>query len=157
MDVETYQLHREPKGWLWQDSKDDFDFIIRKPDHFNGVPALILSLSDNVSHDRVTRIISEDVSIWEITLEQPHNDFLQAKQQLSLFRKHLRSLMVEIKSAHGAATPLHIFPVMPVSCAIELGRIRMPKADMPWLIYDHDMETQNFIKTIELKGDLHAG
>ena len=80
---------------------------------------------------------------------------MQAKQQLSLFRKHLRRLIVEIKRVHGDATPLHIFPAMPVSCAIEFGRARMPKADMPWLIYDHDIKTQEFIKVIELKGDLH--
>lgn len=155
VDVETYQLHREPKGWVWQDCADDFDYIINRPDNFGGKPALIVSLSDHVSPERITRVIGEDTSIWEITLENPHNDFMQAKQQLSLFRKRLRSLIVEIKRAHGEATPLHIFPVMPVSCAIEFGRARMPKADMPWLIYDHDMKTQEFIKAIELKGDLH--
>ena len=155
MDVDTYQLHREPKGWSWQDCQDDFDYIIREPDHFDGIPALIVSLSDHVSCERITRVIGEDASIWEITLERPHNDFMQAKQQLSLFRRHLRSLVVEIKRAHGEATPLHIFPVMPVSCAIEFGRARMSKADMPWLIYDHDIKTQEFIKAIELKGDLH--
>lgn len=157
IDVETYQLHREPRGWLWQDCEDDFEYVIRKPDHFNGAPALVISLSDHVQRERVTRLIGEDASIWEITLENPNNDFMQAKQQLSLFRKQLRSLIVEIKRAHGEATPLHVFPVMPVSCAIEFGRVRMPKADMPWLIYDHDMKTQEFIKTIELKGDVHVG
>lgn len=155
IDVETYQLHREPKGWLWQDCADDLDYIINRPDSFDGKPALIVSLSDHVSTERITRVIGEDTSIWEITLKNPHNDFMQAKQQLSLFRKRLRSLIVEIKRAHGEATPLHIFPVMPVSCAIEFGRARMPKADMPWLIYDHDMKTQEFIKAIELKGNLH--
>lgn len=157
IDVETYQLHREPKDWIWQDCGDDFDYTIRKPDHFDGEPALIVSLSDHVSHERITRVIGESAPIWEITLENPHNDFMQAKQQLSLFRKQLRCLIVDIKHAHGEATPLHIFPVMPVSCAIEFGRARMPKADMPWLIYDHDMETKEFVKAIELKGDLHAG
>ena len=47
------------------------------------------------------------------------------------------------------------FPVMPVSCAVELGRARMPKADMPWLIYDHDIKTQQFVMAVELRGDLH--
>lgn len=157
IDVETYQLHREPKGWFWQDSKDDFDYVINKPDDYDGKPALIVSLSDHVSQERITSAIGEDASIWEITLTKPHNDFMQSKQQLSLFRKHLRNLIVQIKRAHGEATPLHIFPVMPVSCAIEFGRTRMPKADMPWLIYDHDMNAQKFVKAIELKGDLHAG
>jgi hypothetical protein len=156
MDVDTYQLHREPKGWFWQDSQEGFDYIVRKPGHFNGAPALIVSLSDHVPYERITRVIGEDISIWEITLEHPHNDFMQAKQQLSLFRKRLRSLIVEIKREHGEAASLHVFPVMPVSCAVEFGRARMPKADIPWVIYDHDMNTQEFVKAIELKGDLHA-
>lgn len=156
-DVETYQLHREPKGWCWQDCTDNFDYIVRKPEHFNGAPVLIVSLSDHVSCERITRVIGEDISIWEITLEYPHNDFMQAKQQLSLFRTRLRSLIVDIKREHGEVAPLHVFPVMPVSCAVEFGRARMPKVDMPWVIYDHNMDTQEFVKAIELKGDLHAG
>ncbi len=156
ISVESYQLHREPKSWQWQDCQDDFDYIIHKPERTDGAVALIVSLSDYVSKDRITRVIGEDASVWEITIENPHNDFIQAKQQLSLFRQRMRSLIVDIKQQHGEATPLHVFPVMPVSCAIELGRIRMPKVDMPWLIYDHDMDTQEFIKTIEMKGDLHA-
>ena len=156
MDVEAYQLHREPKGWFWQDCQDDFDYIIRKPENFSGAPALVISLSDHVSYERITRAVGEDISIWEMTLEHPHNDFMQAKQQLSLFRKNLRSLIVDIKRKHGEVAPLHVFPVMPVSCAVEFGRARMPKADMPWVIYDHDMDTQEFIKAIQLKGDLHA-
>lgn len=155
ISVESYQLHREPKGWHWQDCEDDFDYIIRKPNNFDGPPALVIALSDNVSKDRVTRVLGDNASLWEITIENPHNDFMKAKQQLSLFRKRLRSLIVDIKREHGEAEPLHIFPVMPVSCAIELGRIRMPKADMPWLIYDHNIATQEFVKAIEIEGDLH--
>ena len=52
--------------------------------------------------------------------------------------------------------PLHVFPVMPVSCCVEFGRTRMPKADMPWVIFDHDVGTQEFCKSIEIKGDIHA-
>ncbi|MFA0813857.1 hypothetical protein [Microbulbifer epialgicus] len=39
------------------------------------------------------------------------------------------------------ATPFHVFPVTPVSCVIEFGRVRMPKSDIPWLIYDHHVKT----------------
>tara|TARA_R110001583_G_scaffold51161_7_gene159732 strand:- start:5265 stop:6425 length:1161 start_codon:yes stop_codon:yes gene_type:complete len=155
IDVETYQPHREPKGWQWQDCADDFDYLVNRPQKTDGKPALIVSLSDHVSHKRITAVLGTDVSIWEVTIQHPHNDFMQAKQQLSLFRKCLRNLIVEIRQVHGEAIPLHIFPVMPVSCAIELGRVRMPKADMPWLIYDHDIKTQEFVMAIELRGDLH--
>ncbi len=153
--VETYQLHREPKGWVWQDCDDDFDFIIQKPESFSGPPVLLISLSDHVSRDRIERILGKDVSIWEITIQNPHNDFMQSREQLSLFRKLIRSLIVDIKHEHGNKSPLHIFPVMPVSCAIELGRSRMPKPDMPWIIYDHDIKSQEFVKAIDIRGDLH--
>ena len=73
-----------------------------------------------------------------------------------MFRELIRLLMVEIKEKHGSNTPLHIFPVMPVSCAIEFGRTRMPKADMPWIIYDQDFKTRSFLKSLVLDGDIHT-
>ncbi|MBL1146540.1 MAG: SAVED domain-containing protein [Pseudomonadota bacterium] len=155
ISVEGYQPHREPKGWRWHDCGDEFDYVVHRPERNHERVALIVSLSDNVPKDRITRVIGDDVSIWEITVENPHNDLIKAKQQVSMFRQRMRSLIVEIKKQHGAKTPLHIFPVMPVSCSIELGRIRMPKVDMPWLIYDHDVVTQEFVKALEIKGDLY--
>lgn len=155
ISVETYQLHREPKGWLWQNCLEEFDFIVCRPSEFSGHSVLLISLSDHVSRDRITRVLGDGVSIWEVTIASPSNEFMKSKEQLSLFRKCLRRLMVEIKLTHGNDAPLNIFPAMPVSCAIELGRVRMPKADMPWVIYDHDIKTQEFIKSIEIRGDMH--
>ena len=71
-------------------------------------------------------------------MQIPHNDFMKTKEQLPLFRKHIRQLMVSIKQKHGQRKPLHVFLVMPVSCAVVFGRARMLKADMPWVIYDHN-------------------
>ena len=155
ISVETYQLHREPKGWRWQELPETFEFVVRKPDNFDGVPALLFSLSDHVAYDRIIRVLNS-ANIWEVTIETPHNDFMRSKQQLSVFRKCVRQMMVDIKNKHGNDAPLHIFPVMPVSCCVELGRARMPKADMPWIIYDHDVGTQEFVKSIELRGDIHV-
>ncbi len=155
ISVETYQLHREPKGWRWQELPEIFKFKVHEPDNFDGVPALLFSLSDHVAHDRITRVL-EDANIWEVTIESPHNDFMKSKHQLSAFRRGVRKLMVDIKNKHGNDAPLHIFPVMPVSCCVELGRARMPKAEMPWIIYDQDFGKQEFNKSIELRGDIHV-
>ena len=62
--------------------------------------------------------------------------------------------MGEIKEKHGQKTPLLIFPAMPVSCSIELGRIRMPKADMPWQIFDQNNKSGRFNNAIYL-GENH--
>jgi len=62
--------------------------------------------------------------------------------------------MVQIKDVHGASTPLSVFPAMAVSCSIEMGRARMPKADMPWIIYDQNWKTGGFSKTITITSEV---
>lgn len=150
ISVESYQLHREPKTWMWQENPNDFEYILNSPNSNQGTPVLVLSLSDKVSNDRITKILGKNINIWELTLKDCHNDFLKSQSQLIQFRQTVRKLMVDIKKQHGNSTPLHIFPVMPVSCAVELGRIRMPKADMPWIIYDQSNKLNGFIKAMEI-------
>ena len=156
LDIESYQLHREPKGWRWEHSQRDFEFLINAPVNKAGRPVLVLALSDHVDHQRVYSVLGKDVSIWEITHSDPNNDFLKSSHQLMLYRQCIRRLMVDIKQQHGNATPLHVFPVMPISCCIEMGRARMPKADMDWIIYDHDPTSQAFSQSIVLTGGQHA-
>lgn len=156
VSVETYQLSREPRGWRWQDDPNDFEFEVRMPNSFEGTPVLLLSLSDYVAEERISRVLGENISVWEISIPSPSNDFLKSKHQLSAFRKCVRQVMVDIKRNHGNQVPLHVFPVMPVSCCVEFGRARMPKADMPWIIFDHDVGTQEFCKSIEINGEMHV-
>jgi len=155
IDVETYQLHREPKGWSWQDHPADFEFIVNRPMGEVGIPVLLISLSDKVSEGRVSSVLDGLLSVWEVTISRPSNRFLKSQEQLLMFRQVIAQLMVEIKDVHGRE-PLNIMPVMPVACAIELGRARMPKADMPWVIYDHSIKEQKFIKAIEIAGDCNG-
>jgi len=152
ISVDVYQPIREPKTWRWQESHDNFEFKVNCPDNFSGIPVLVISLSDRISVDRITSVISENISVWELTVsnEYLHNDFMRSKSQLSEFRKTMRRIMINIKKKHGQSTPLHIFPAMPVSCAIEMGRIRMPKAEMPWIIYDQNNQIGKFIQTIDI-------
>ncbi len=152
--AQVYQLHREPEQtWRWLDSADGLVFEIKPPKAFVHPPALIISLSDSIAHERITSVLGDNVSVWELTLAKPHNDFLKSKAQLSQFRKAARWLMVEIGKAHGKTAPLTIFPAMPVACAIELGRIRMPKADNPWVIYDQNHKHRKFIRALEIGSD----
>jgi hypothetical protein len=152
ISVDTYQPTKEPKTWSWQDDPDDFEFIINEPKDFTNPPVLIVSLSDKISHERVTSVVGKNISIWEITVAEVyrHNDFIKHPNQLSKLRTSLRKLMAKIREKHGQKTPLMIFPTMPISCAIEFGRIRMPKAEMPWIIYDQNNKMNSFIKALEI-------
>jgi len=150
--VEVYQLHREPQTWKWQSHPEGFYFKVNQPENVKHDPVLIISLSDRINPDRITSIFTENISIWELTIADCHNDFLRSQAQLSMFRETTRRLMVSIKEVHGQNHPLRIFPAMPVACAVEFGRVRMPKADMPWIIYDQNNKVGSFIASISILG-----
>jgi hypothetical protein len=151
--VIVYQPHREPKTWKWQPHPDGFQFRINEPADKSGIPVLLFSLSAKIVRERVESVLGVNVSIWEVTIDQPHNDFLRSEAQLSMFRETLRKLLVTIKAAHPDASDLKLFPAMPVSCSVEMGRVRMPKADLPWVIYDQNHKHQKFIETITIGGN----
>jgi hypothetical protein len=151
--VEVYQLQREPISWRWQADSNGFYFRVVPPEKTNGEPALVISASAKISPDRITAVLGSNISIWELTIEKCHNDFLKSRAQLSAFRETARQLMGRIAETHGLNSPLRIFPAMPVACAVELGRIRMPKADMPWIVYDQNNKAGKFIRALEIGGD----
>ena len=149
--AQVYQLHREPPGWVWKDDSDPVGYQIIPPvEPLKEKVALVFSLSATINHDRITRVMGDEVSIWTLTLAEPHNDFLKSREHLAEFRQIFRRLMDEIKGRHGQNNRLHIFPAVPVSVAIEIGRVRMPKADLPLLIYDQNNEVDGFSFALEI-------
>ncbi len=152
ISVDVYQPMREPKGWNWQDFPDGFSFIVKEPENDTGNPVLIISLSDHIAYDRIRKVLGDDVSIWELTVPDEHigNDNIRSKAQLSMMRSIVRNLMVRIKKFHGILAPLSIFPAMAISCSVEMGLARMPKADMPWIIYDQNNSEGRFLKALEI-------
>ncbi len=146
-DVDVYQLHREPKGWLWPTGPVTSQVlrIDRPPFTASGAPALVFAISANVARERITKVLGEDAACWVITVERPHNDVLTSRDMLHDFRTLMRPLLNEIKMRHGHETPLHVFPAMPVSCAVEFGRVRSPKAEPAWHLYDEQQGQGGFV------------
>lgn len=142
--TDVYQLHREPKTWKWQDGPANFDFKVIEPTNIHKNIALNLSLSATIDNGRITNILGEDTSIWTITIPSPNNDFVKGKNQLSKFRVLIRELFNKIKSIHGEENVIHIFPATPISTAVELGRVWMPKADLPLYLYDENKKNGGF-------------
>lgn len=133
---DIYQRHREPPTWNWPSDVAPSPFEVQDPENRSGPAALVLALSATITPERIHAVLGPDVSIWTVTVPEPHNDVMKSRAQLSELRAILRSLLDRIKATHGQSSPLHVFPAAPVSAAVELGRVRMPKADMPWHIYD---------------------
>jgi hypothetical protein len=150
IDAVVYQLHREPRSWQWQPHPEGFAFKIVEPKDKSGTPVLAFSVSAQIALDRISAVLKEKLSVWEVTLTDPNNDLLRSEAQLSMFRSAARKVLVEIHAAHAGAEDLKIFPAMPLSCAVEFGRIRSPKADLPWAIFDQNNKHRRFIPALTI-------
>lgn len=150
--AEVYQLHREPTpSWKWPLQPPAAPEVeIRRPSLTNGPPALVLSFSATVTADRITSVLGPDAAVWTVTVPSPHKEIVKSPGQLSEVRGLFSGVLDEIKALHGQDTPLHVFPVMPVSLAVELGRARSPKAEMPWRIYDQVGALGGFVSALQI-------
>jgi hypothetical protein len=149
--VEVYQLHREPTTWEWQPGPEKFEYLIKEPETENPLVALNLSLSATIDSQRIARVLAGQIySEWLVTISNPNNDFLKNKGQLQLFRQEFRLLLDKIKAKHGEDAVIHIFPAVPVSVAVEIGRVRQPKADLPFVIYDQNNKLKGFSQALRI-------
>lgn len=149
--IDVYQRRREPTTWRMERDAADLELEITRPDPAESPPALVFSLSGTIERERVDAALGCPASIWAVTVPKPHNDIVTTPAQLRAFRRLMRRLLDDIKTAHGQDTTLHVFPAMPVSLAVELGRVRMPKAEMPWRLWDH-LGDRGFLPAIDLMG-----
>ena len=152
--AEVYQLHREPPDWRWQEGFEPLEFFIEEPPAIEASAILNLSLSATIDNSRISAVFPrKDLSIWRMSIATPNNDFLKSREQLRLFRSQFRTLLDRIKVRHGQNALLHVFPAVPVSVAVEIGRVWMPKADLPLCIYDQSKKLGGFAKAFSFEDD----
>ena len=125
-------------------------FLVREPARSDGPVALVFALSATVTDDRITDVLGADATIWRIEAEQPHNDIMKRPTDLSEFRRLTRSIFNAIKARHGERAVINVFPAMPVSAAVEVGRVWMPKADLPLVIFDQNRTLKGFVRALEI-------
>ncbi|MBO6550963.1 MAG: SAVED domain-containing protein [Rhizobiales bacterium] len=146
-----HQLKREPKGWGWVQDSTPISLQRSEGKHGAKQVALKLALSATVNDGRIYKVLGGDVSIWSITADNPHNDIIRHSDDLLIFRQLLRRIFDRIKAVHGEDVCVNIFPALPVSASVEVGRVWMPKADLPLLIYDQNNKKKSFIPTLRIK------
>ncbi len=143
--TEVHQLHREPAGWRWAETGPELVFGIKAPDNINDPIALKLEVSSSIADERIQSILGADASIWSLNVSKPHNDCMRYRDDLQAFRTNARRVLADIKEAHGEKAVINVFPAVPVSVAVEFGRIWMPKADLPLHIYDQSRNDDGFM------------
>jgi SMODS-associated and fused to various effectors sensor domain len=147
---DVYQRHREPITWQWPPEHETQSFRLLRPTSLEGQVALVFEVSATVKVERIHQVLGEKASVWSIGVPAPHNDVMKSSLQKAEFRALVRTALDQIKGVHGQTAILHVFPAMPVSLAVELGRVRMPKADMPWLVYDQVNARGGFVRALTI-------
>lgn len=135
-DVDVYERHREPAQWKWPEDGPEVSFSRTKGREGTKKVALKLSVTSHIADDRVTDVIGDDVSIWDISSDPQAHGVIRHKSDLSRYRSIVRATLDEIKNAHGMGVTLSVFPAVPVSCAVEFGRVWQPKVHPVIEIFD---------------------
>ncbi|WP_210528507.1 SAVED domain-containing protein [Rubellimicrobium arenae] len=149
--VSVHQKHREPSTWRWQPNQPAITFRTAEPDGpRHSKVALKLALSATVNDDRIHAVLGDDVSIWSLTADNPHNDIMRRPEDLAEFKRRVRYLFDRIKAAHGEDAVINVFSALPNSTAVEVGRVWMPKADLPLLIWDQNRTVGGFVSTLTI-------
>ncbi len=144
------QRHREPATWAWQSDQPRIAYQVSEPTAGRTGPiALKLGISATLTDERIIRVLGSTAVIWSVTADNPHNDILRHPDDQLAFRRLLRTLLDRIKATQGEGQAIHVFPAMPASLAVELGRVWMPKSDLPLKIYDNN-RVAGFMPTITL-------
>lgn len=148
--VDVYQRRREPQTWQWADVAPEVAYRIDEPAvERRGPVAAVFSLSATVNESRITTVLGDQAAVWKFSIAQPDQDFLRTWEHLSAFRRAARQFLDRIKARHGQSAVLHVFPAMPVSAAVEFGRIIQPKADVAMQLYDQQ-QPHGFVPALTL-------
>ena len=135
--ADLYQRHRNikdtSKTWSWQTEKQETQtsYIvnpIQVVENSENV-AIILALSDTIEKDKYANFVDDTFSIYEITIENPSPHFLRNPKQLEHFSYEYRKLLNQVQTTHGHRCKVFILPAVPISIAVECGRVLLPTKD----------------------------
>ncbi len=143
--VDVRQPMRDPKGLRWDITSTPLTFEVLKASAAE-VPAVALKIeiTAEISDDRITTVVGETVPIWSIRSSIHGNDVMRRESDLAEFARVCRTTLDLIRSAHGRNTEIHLFPAIPASTAIEVGRGWQPKAHPSIRIYDENRRAGGF-------------
>ena len=156
--ADLYQSHRNIADtnhtWSWPREEEDLETCyivnsIRSNENDINV-AIVLSLSGKIRGDRYEQLVSENFSVYEITIEEPSIHFLKSRKQLDGFSREYRKLLNKIQATHGDSCKISIIPAVPAPVAVECGRVLLPKSDPEIFAYEYDNSQDRFRRVLKV-------
>jgi hypothetical protein len=141
LPLEVYQKHRAgSEGWNWPDNQHDqrFTYIREREGDDKSSVAVMLSLSGQIQLDQLPSEIMNGFTLYSLGPEgaKPGRTLISSKSSLEQFRQTYSGLLRYIEANHPSARAIHVFPAVPISAALILGREIMRNVSPSLIIYD---------------------
>lgn len=148
-EVSTFQWDRVSESWDFRNERQFESQLF----NFDEVPipsghelAVALSLSSEVFVPAITDVVP-DLPLVQFRVQMPTPMLVETAEDILHFRSKFTEFMTAVRS-HGYKR-VHLFPAMPLSLCVELGRQLMPKADPDVVVWDFQ-ESRKFVRTLQL-------
>lgn len=146
VEADIFQKTRFPDTWKWLKREKTNNFTVQREVIREGKRiALIISLSAEVSLKRVIENFDADI-IYHIRAKNMCVDCIRSLEDLSAFWHLYMKVCEMIKDEAEAAC---VFPAVPVSVAIEMGRRYMPGVHPKLRIFD---DCNGFFEALSIGG-----
>lgn len=154
--ADIYQAQRNicdtNKSWCWKKEKnilnDGIKLELLEKAGGNKV-AIILSISDFIEPDKYKSYLNEGYTIYKISTESPSLHLVSHPLQVEEFSRLFRDTLNRIQKEHGKDSRIFLLPAIPVSFAIEIGRVLLPTKD-PDIIICEMTEEKEFRPVLKL-------
>lgn len=124
--VDVYQKHRSTEDWRWPDLEATAAFGVTVPDPEPGSTeaVLVINVSGTIHPDELPAGV-RDLPSFELGVDGlAHPDVLTGPRALAAFSDACRNMLAELeRRGHKHVRLLHVFAAIPLSSAVELGRI----------------------------------
>lgn len=136
--TDVYQRHRQTENWTWPDRDDEvaFQLDIPTPQPDTDEAVLVLNISGTIHADELPDAVHH-LPAFNITVDcTPFNDVVSGPRVLQDFMQTCGQLIGAFEETHKHVRRLHVFPAIPLSLAVVLGRAFNPDVHPTIRIYD---------------------
>lgn len=154
-----FQRHRVDNGnpWRWPDGHDanisTFSTSLLQEGSDKSKVALLVNVSGTIKQDELPPQIDGSFSIYTLSPELPlarGPSVINSLATLKNFEETIRVFLAQIESEHGKIPTMAVFPAVPISGAIALGRALMLDVSPALQVYDRD-NAGKFFEALEVK------
>lgn len=146
--TDLYQKQRDgEEGWHWDDTVPvpAFEVIKTQSGELERV-ALLVSISGTIDPARLPEAITSETTIYTIRPvgSEATPDVFRSRGAVDAFATTYRTFLATIERDHPGLPAIDVFPAVPLTAAVTLGRARMADVHPPLRVHDRDGDGYSF-------------